>query len=232
VGQGRTATNVETLGGKPCVRGARLSVELLLGLAASGATHADILARYPQLTAEGLVRGIPLRRTADQQRTQLGSSGLGMNPLEFALLADENVAPEVVVAMRERHLDVVTAGELGLSGAPDSALLARAAAQSRVSAPPEVPDRGRHRDLGRGLDHRLAGRGYARVRRGAFAAKIRDPRHRATPGCGAQVVHLLCMLGRGMAGSGVSRCPEAEREGPEKPTRTGPGPPSSRLRSQ
>jgi len=31
-----------------------LSVEFLLELAASGATHADILARYPHLTAEGL----------------------------------------------------------------------------------------------------------------------------------------------------------------------------------
>lgn len=42
------------LGGKPCVRGTRLSVEFLLELAASGATQADILADYPQLTPEGL----------------------------------------------------------------------------------------------------------------------------------------------------------------------------------
>ena len=44
----------EVLGGKPCVRGTRLSVDFLLELAASGATQADILARYPQLTTEGL----------------------------------------------------------------------------------------------------------------------------------------------------------------------------------
>lgn len=47
-------TDVEILDGKPCVRGTRLSVEFLLELAASGATQADILARYPQLTADGL----------------------------------------------------------------------------------------------------------------------------------------------------------------------------------
>lgn len=47
-------TNVEILGGKPCVKGTRLSVEFLLELAASGATQADILARYPQLTADAL----------------------------------------------------------------------------------------------------------------------------------------------------------------------------------
>ena len=47
-------TNIEILGGKPCVRGTRLSVEFLLELAASGATQADILAQYPQLATEGL----------------------------------------------------------------------------------------------------------------------------------------------------------------------------------
>lgn len=44
----------QTLGGKPCVRGTRLSVELLLELAASGATQEQILAQYPQLTRDGL----------------------------------------------------------------------------------------------------------------------------------------------------------------------------------
>jgi len=44
----------DVLGGKPCVRGTRLSVEFLLELAASGAAHDEILAQYPQLTAPGL----------------------------------------------------------------------------------------------------------------------------------------------------------------------------------
>lgn len=51
---GWIVTNVEVLGGKPCVKGTRLSVEFLLELAASGATQPDVLARYPQLTADGL----------------------------------------------------------------------------------------------------------------------------------------------------------------------------------
>ena len=54
VSDGWIVTNVEILGGKPCVKGTRLSVESLLELAASGAIHAETLARYPQLTAEGL----------------------------------------------------------------------------------------------------------------------------------------------------------------------------------
>ncbi|MEO8682768.1 MAG: DUF433 domain-containing protein [Vicinamibacterales bacterium] len=44
----------EILAGKPCVRGTRLSVEFLLELAASGASQADILASYPQLSAAAL----------------------------------------------------------------------------------------------------------------------------------------------------------------------------------
>lgn len=55
-----------------------------------------------------------------------------MNPLEFALLADENIAPDVVAALRERQMDVRTASELGLLGVADSALLARATTEGRV----------------------------------------------------------------------------------------------------
>ena len=44
----------QILGGKPCVRGTRLSVEFLLELAASGATQEQMLAQYPQLTRDGL----------------------------------------------------------------------------------------------------------------------------------------------------------------------------------
>ena len=44
----------QILGGKPCVRGTRLSVECLLELSASGATQQQILAQYPQLTPDGM----------------------------------------------------------------------------------------------------------------------------------------------------------------------------------
>ncbi|WP_437983560.1 DUF433 domain-containing protein [Sorangium sp. So ce117] len=42
------------LGGKPCIKGTRISVELVLDLLASGATREQILEAYPQLPAEGL----------------------------------------------------------------------------------------------------------------------------------------------------------------------------------
>ncbi len=42
------------LGGKPCIRGTRISVELILELLAGGASPEDILQGYPQLTTDGL----------------------------------------------------------------------------------------------------------------------------------------------------------------------------------
>ena len=38
--------------GKPCIRGARIWVSLILDFLANGATTAEILAEYPQLTEE------------------------------------------------------------------------------------------------------------------------------------------------------------------------------------
>ncbi|MBM3832881.1 MAG: DUF433 domain-containing protein [Verrucomicrobia bacterium] len=54
----RIVINPEVLGGKPCVKGTRLSVEFLLELIASGASHAEILRAYPQLTAEDVEQAV------------------------------------------------------------------------------------------------------------------------------------------------------------------------------
>lgn len=51
-------TDPEILGGKPCVRGTRISVELILELVASGATREEILAAHPQVTNEGLTAAL------------------------------------------------------------------------------------------------------------------------------------------------------------------------------
>jgi uncharacterized protein (DUF433 family) len=51
-------SNPEILGGKPCIRGTRISVEFVLELLASGASNEDILRVYPHITAEGLTAAI------------------------------------------------------------------------------------------------------------------------------------------------------------------------------
>ena len=43
------------LGGKPCVRGMRISVYDVLSYIASGMTHEEILADFPYLTKEDLL---------------------------------------------------------------------------------------------------------------------------------------------------------------------------------
>ena len=51
-------SDVAVLGGKPCIQGTRISVEFILELFASGATHEDILRAYPHLTAEGIAEAL------------------------------------------------------------------------------------------------------------------------------------------------------------------------------
>lgn len=46
------------LGGKPCIRGTRFSVEFIMELVASGATRRSIIEAYPQLTVEGVEEAI------------------------------------------------------------------------------------------------------------------------------------------------------------------------------
>ncbi len=48
----RIVCSPDVLGGKPCVRGTRISVEFLLELVASGASRDDILRAYPHLAPE------------------------------------------------------------------------------------------------------------------------------------------------------------------------------------
>lgn len=50
----RIVDNPGILGGKPIVEGTRLSVEHILGLLASGMSHEEIIADYPDLTEESI----------------------------------------------------------------------------------------------------------------------------------------------------------------------------------
>lgn len=51
-------TDPNILGGKPIIKGTRLSVEFLLELFASGATHNQILAAYPQLSPDAVAEAL------------------------------------------------------------------------------------------------------------------------------------------------------------------------------
>ena len=50
----RTVSDPAILSGKPCIKGTRISVEMILEWVASGASRDDILKPYPQLTSDDL----------------------------------------------------------------------------------------------------------------------------------------------------------------------------------
>jgi len=50
--------NPEILGGKPCIKGTRISVEFILELIASGSNVDDIIRLYPVLTKESVQQAI------------------------------------------------------------------------------------------------------------------------------------------------------------------------------
>lgn len=51
---GRITVNPKILGGKPIIRGTRISVEFILELLASGASDDEIIADYSHLTKEDI----------------------------------------------------------------------------------------------------------------------------------------------------------------------------------
>jgi len=50
----RITFDPNVMGGKPCIRGMRVTVGTIVGLIASGATPKEILADYPYLEAEDI----------------------------------------------------------------------------------------------------------------------------------------------------------------------------------
>ncbi len=50
----RITLNPEVMGGKPCIRGLRVTVGTIVGLLAAGRTETEILAAYPYLEPEDI----------------------------------------------------------------------------------------------------------------------------------------------------------------------------------
>ena len=55
-------------GGKPCLKGTRIWVSLLLDLLAGGMTEAEILAEYPQLAREDVLAAIAYGAEMSRER--------------------------------------------------------------------------------------------------------------------------------------------------------------------
>ena len=54
----RITLDPHIMGGKPCIRGLRMTVGTVIGLLASGLTTPEILTMYPYLQAEDLIAAL------------------------------------------------------------------------------------------------------------------------------------------------------------------------------
>jgi uncharacterized protein (DUF433 family) len=54
----RITRDPDVMGGKPCLRGMRVTVGMIVGLVASGHEHAEILAAYPYLEEEDILQAL------------------------------------------------------------------------------------------------------------------------------------------------------------------------------
>jgi uncharacterized protein (DUF433 family) len=54
----RITLNPEVMGGKPCIRGLRVTAGMIVGLVASGYTYEDILSAYPYLEKEDITESL------------------------------------------------------------------------------------------------------------------------------------------------------------------------------
>ncbi len=64
----RISIDPAVCGGKPCIRGTRIWVSLILDLLAGGMPEAELRAEYPQLTREDVLAAIAYGAEAARER--------------------------------------------------------------------------------------------------------------------------------------------------------------------
>ena len=64
----RISIDPEICGGKPCIKGTRIWVSLILDFLADGMTEAQLLSEYPQLAHEDVLAAIAYGAEASRER--------------------------------------------------------------------------------------------------------------------------------------------------------------------
>ena len=64
----RITTNVNQMGGVPCIRGLRIPVATIVSMVADGRTQKEILAAYPDLEAEDIKQALLYAADAVRER--------------------------------------------------------------------------------------------------------------------------------------------------------------------
>lgn len=72
----RITVDPTVMGGRPCVRGLRVTAALVINLLASGMTHAEILREHPSLVEEDIRQCLRYAaRLAEHREAELLASG-------------------------------------------------------------------------------------------------------------------------------------------------------------
>lgn len=66
----RITFNPEVMGGKPCIRGMRVTVGTIVGLIASGKTVDEVLADYPYLEREDILEALTYAAWRAEERNE------------------------------------------------------------------------------------------------------------------------------------------------------------------
>jgi uncharacterized protein (DUF433 family) len=64
----RITVDPQVMGGKPCIRGMRVTVGMIVGMLAEGHTSADILKLYPYLEAEDISQALSYAALRSEER--------------------------------------------------------------------------------------------------------------------------------------------------------------------
>lgn len=72
----RVVSDPDILGGKPVIRGTRISVEIILEWLGSGASREQILEKYPQLTAEDIQQATAFASASFQNDVVLNAKAI------------------------------------------------------------------------------------------------------------------------------------------------------------
>ena len=113
-GLDRITVDLKVLGGKPCIRGMRISVALILNLPANGMAPEETLEAYPYLEPEDIRQALRYAAWLAEERVLALQRGM---TLKF--LADMGISPLTVQGLRDQGHDALHLHEEGLERLPD-----------------------------------------------------------------------------------------------------------------
>jgi uncharacterized protein (DUF433 family) len=64
----RITIDPKVMGGKPCIRGMRITVGMIVGMLAEGHTSAEVLQLYPYLEAEDIAQALSYAALRSEER--------------------------------------------------------------------------------------------------------------------------------------------------------------------